>query len=939
MAIKKGAVVVDAKMDYQKIKKDFQNLEKDTSKLIDKYNKSVDSIKSQELAISKVKAKLDELTSGNKTPTSINNLEKSLKKAEKEVANLEHQYQEMINAIEQKQIDLEFAQNLGNTNEVGTIQIEQAQLDSQSIELATQLENARDKAEQLRLSLKQAKLNPDSSIEAQQLSQQLENANSKLEETKERANELKDEIKESLNSKHVSNFGSGIDEVGKKIDKFKSRVTGLMLTSFVFNSLRTGLTSLRNGFVSLLNKNNEFSSSLNQIKANLMTAFAPIYNACLPAINSLMNALSKITGTIAVFTAGLFGTSLKDAKKQAQGLSKSLESTSGALKDTSKAGDEASGSLASFDHLEVIGSENASGGSSGSSGSGGSGDTGIDYSGEIQYSEKLLEILNKIKTFVVDCYNWGVKHKALLIALTGLAVGLFAAFKIANFISSLASLSTPLKAISSLFVKVGEDGTKSFNNVGTGITVAIAGFILMAKNITDLVSNWDDLDTKQKLIKIGMAALGVAAIALGYAIAAGISAATLGIGAIIALIATLLTAIVAITVKLATEEDAILSTKDAQEQLNQAQEDYVNANESYIDAVDNANTKLAELQQAEAETGLSGEELYKSVEGGVLDYANMTDAQKKVYKAYLSNKTAQEELTDATDTLSEAKKAETDASFANQLAIAAEKGNYDEYKQSVLDAYNKGELSAEEARDKIEQAMSRMSDSSQKTFMEDLPDDVKKGMDPDKYQTHGQKFKNWFQTNVIEGLGSAFSKFFTETLPNKLTEFGEKIKTFFTKTFPNTVIAGIEVLLNTALASFEGVLNKPINAINKIIKTANKIPGVNISKFSNVSLGRVNLPRLATGTVIPPRHEFAAILGDQKHGTNIEAPLETIKQANREVLQEFIGALTGLNNNDREIVFKNLTIVAQFGNKDFKKIVVEAVRMAEKELGKPLFVS
>ena len=33
------------------------------------------------------------------------------------------------------------------------------------------------------------------------------------------------------------------------------------------------------------------------------------------------------------------------------------------------------------------------------------------------------------------------------------------------------------------------------------------------------------------------------------------------------------------------------------------------------------------------------------------------------------------------------------------------------------------------------------------------------------------------------------------------------------------------------------------------------------------------LPRLAKGAVIPPRQEFAAILGDQKHGTNIEAPL------------------------------------------------------------------
>lgn len=45
-----------------------------------------------------------------------------------------------------------------------------------------------------------------------------------------------------------------------------------------------------------------------------------------------------------------------------------------------------------------------------------------------------------------------------------------------------------------------------------------------------------------------------------------------------------------------------------------------------------------------------------------------------------------------------------------------------------------------------------------------------------------------------------------------------------------------------------------------------------------------HLPKLATGAVIPPNAPFAAILGDQKHGTNIEAPLDTIKQAVREVM-------------------------------------------------------
>ncbi len=57
------------------------------------------------------------------------------------------------------------------------------------------------------------------------------------------------------------------------------------------------------------------------------------------------------------------------------------------------------------------------------------------------------------------------------------------------------------------------------------------------------------------------------------------------------------------------------------------------------------------------------------------------------------------------------------------------------------------------------------------------------------------------------------------------------------------------------------------------------------------SLATTPIPQLATGAVIPANKEFLAVLGDQKRGTNIEAPLETIKQANRESLLELISEL------------------------------------------------
>ena len=57
-------------------------------------------------------------------------------------------------------------------------------------------------------------------------------------------------------------------------------------------------------------------------------------------------------------------------------------------------------------------------------------------------------------------------------------------------------------------------------------------------------------------------------------------------------------------------------------------------------------------------------------------------------------------------------------------------------------------------------------------------------------------------------------------------------------------------------------------------------------KFQNMnnmpSLSRSSVPRLATGAVIPPNGEFLAVLGDQRHGRNLEAPEGLIRQIVRE---------------------------------------------------------
>lgn len=62
--------------------------------------------------------------------------------------------------------------------------------------------------------------------------------------------------------------------------------------------------------------------------------------------------------------------------------------------------------------------------------------------------------------------------------------------------------------------------------------------------------------------------------------------------------------------------------------------------------------------------------------------------------------------------------------------------------------------------------------------------------------------------------------------------------------------------------------------------------GVNSAKKRAEQQSMRDIPKLADGAVLPANKPFLAMVGDQKHGTNIEAPMGTIKQGVREVMAE-----------------------------------------------------
>ena len=441
----------------------------------------------------------------------------------------------------------------------------------------------------------------------------------------------------------------------------------------------------------------------------------------------------------------------------------------------------------------------------------------------------------------------------------------------------------------------------AFGKLATSIAAATGGIALIILGVKDFIKNGPTL---QNTILI-----------IGGAIAIAVGLATAGISVIISAIVGAVAAIGAFVASILSEEPAIKTVQEAQEELTAAKQAATDAENTYINAIDSAEASLNKLTEAEARTGLSGEELYKQVQAGTLDYANMTDAQREVYKAYLDNEQKQRDLEESTRALNEAKKAETIASYENQLALAKESGDYESFKKSVVDAFNNGMLSADEARDLIGKSMSEMSDDSQKTFMQDIPSDIKNGLDPSKYETTGKKIKDWFGNlwgKIKNGASDAWN-----WVKEKFSDFGEWFRNMGKKA-GEAVGSAFKSVINWVLEKVEDTINLPIRGINKAIGIINKIPGVDIGL-----IGEIRIPRLAKGGIatVPTLAEIG------ERGPEAVLPLSGPQsQAWMNTLSDMIAQKSGSNSQPTKVVL-------QIGERELGWATIDAINGITEQTG------
>ena len=148
----------------------------------------------------------------------------------------------------------------------------------------------------------------------------------------------------------------------------------------------------------------------------------------------------------------------------------------------------------------------------------------------------------------------------------------------------------------------------------------------------------------------------------------------------------------------------------------------------------------------------------------------------------------------------------------------------------------------------------------------------------------------WYDTNVITPIKSKM-----ETLSATYAQVNEEMVEN-TKTAWASMVATVNESISTMQNKINSLEGKTVTVgvVTQNVPSEASFTGDQIPAYTP-DMASLNVPYLARGAVIPPRAPFLAMLGDQSSGTNIEAPLDTIKQAVAEVIGEGFDITTTVN--------------------------------------------
>lgn len=232
--------------------------------------------------------------------------------------------------------------------------------------------------------------------------------------------------------------------------------------------------------------------------------------------------------------------------------------------------------------------------------------------------------------------------------------------------------------------------------------------------------------------------------------------------------------------------------------------------------------------------------------------------------------------------------------------------------------------------DKVKAAMQKFDSWLQGVFSHDFTKEF--GIFGDAINSFFANIKNLYES--IKEILSGIIDFISGVFSGNWSKAWEGIKKIFSGVW-NAMLAIVKSPINAIIGAINGLINGVCAGINTVIKALNKlhfkipswVPVFGGKEFGfNISQVKApKIPYLATGAVIPPNKEFLAVLGDQKRGTNIEAPEALLRKIVRE-------EMAGMNRGGG-----NYTFSAQLNRRVLFEEFIEEAKLRQGQAGKSPF--
>lgn len=329
---------------------------------------------------------------------------------------------------------------------------------------------------------------------------------SALDAAKTRAGELTREITNASGASERMELAA--KNVSDSMNTFSKRVSGLFKRVLVFSLITRALQSLRTWLGKTIMQNEEARAAVARLKAAFLTLAQPILQVVIPVFVKLVDILAQVVTAIAKFFGMLSGKSWGAQVAAAKGLNAEKE----AIEGVGSAAEDASKSMASFDEINQITSNQASGAGGGAGGAA-STDIAPDFSNLDMAEDKLHDILGLVGAIAAGLLAWKIASLFTnnLSKIWGIALAVAGAFALVyfwldawnngidlqNFLGMLAGLAALAGGLAI-----------AFGPTAAAIALVVGGLAMLVVGIKDVIENGFTLENTLTIIA-GLLAAGI----------------------------------------------------------------------------------------------------------------------------------------------------------------------------------------------------------------------------------------------------------------------------------------------------------------------------------------------------------------------------------------------------------------------------------------------